>query len=195
MNTIHPVKLAGKFIQLEPFENSHRDELRPLTQDETIWQYFSHAASGLDFDPWFNKAIEATKNGRQLAFVVRRLQDQKIIGSSRYYDITLKQRRLMIGYTWYIQAARGTAANPECKLLLLTHAFENLNINRIGFSPNANNVNSIAALKKLGATEEGTLRQYIIMRDGNTNDSVLFSIIKSEWPVIKENLQSRLLQY
>ena len=102
-----------------------------------------------------------------------------------YYHIDRGHRRLCIGYTWLIPEVWGTYVNSECKYLLLKHAFEDLNINRVEFMADARNYRSRAALKKLGAREEGILRQHMILENGYVRDTVVFSIIKSEWPEIK----------
>jgi len=104
----------------------------------------------------------------------------------------MDNKKLTIGYTWYISEMRGTAINLECKLLLLTHAFENLNVNRVEFSTDARNLRSRAAIKKLGAQEEGILRQHMVVQNNHIRDTVIFSIIKSEWPNVKEGLLLRL---
>lgn len=187
--------LTGKFVELEPMDESHRDDLYSIAQDEAIWTYFPDSAMGKNFNSWFDKALMKSESGRQLAFVVRRKRDHKIVGSTRYYDIEPEHRRLKVGYTWYITQAQGTAVNPESKLLLFTHAFEEININRIALTTDARNMHSRAAIKKLGATEEGTLRQYMILKDGHLRDMVVFSILRNEWVAVKEKLQMRLTQY
>jgi RimJ/RimL family protein N-acetyltransferase len=189
---IQPVNLVGKFVQLEPLTESHRSVFAVLTQDETIWTYYPYTALGDNFDPWFDKTLAKMESGEQVVFAARRLSDGKIIGSTRYYDINSQHRRLMIGHTWYTQEARGTQVNPECKLLLLVHAFESLNINRVEFATDARNLISQAAIKKLGATQEGVLRQHMVLDNGFVRDTVLFSIIKSEWLTIKHTLQARV---
>lgn len=186
------IKLTGKFIQLEQLSDAHREAIEPLAQDDSNWRYFPYSAAGAKFDPWFKKTLLAMENGEQLAFAVRRLQDQKIIGTTRFYDIELKHARLTIGHTWYANEARGTMVNPEAKLLLLSYAFEVLNMNRVEFTADARNAHSRAAIKKLSATEEGTLRMHLILENGYVRDTILFSIIKPEWPAIKAKLQARL---
>ena len=183
---ITPIRLSGKFVDLEPIELSHREELRAISQDDSIWHY---ATSGKDFDRWFEKALESDT---QCAFIVRRKDDGKLVGSTRYYDIELKHRRLMIGYTWYISEARGSMINPETKLLLLSYAFESQNINRITFMIDSRNLRSIAAVKKLGAKQEGILREHMILEDGYIRDSIVLSILQSEWAEIKQVLGERL---
>ena len=129
---------------------------------------------------------------QHLPFVVRRLADKKIIGSTRYYDINIEHQRLTIGYTWYVLEAWGTYVNPECKFLLLAFVFEELKMNRVEFVTDSRNLRSRAAIKKLGATEEGVLRHHMVLDDGFIRDSVIFSIVKLDWEKVKLTLQSRL---
>ena len=191
MFTIKPVLLKGQNIQLEILDTKHRDDLYQAAQDEIISQYMPNKIQGDKFYRWFDAALNK-KTEQQLPFVVRRQTDGKIIGSSRYYDIQAEHHRLAIGYTWYIPEVWGTVVNPECKYLLLQHAFEKLSANRVEFIIDARNTRSRAAVKKLGAIEEGLLRQHVILENGFIRDSVVFSIIQSEWSVVKTSLEQRL---
>lgn len=188
-----PHKLLGRFVDLELLDEVHREDLRIIAQDESIWTYFPYDASGNNFDAWFDKASKHTSERQQIAFAVRCKKNHTVVGSTRCYDISLKNRRLAIGHTWYSKEVRGTSVNPETKLLLLTYVFETLDINRVEFFADARNLRSLAALKKLGAYEEGILRQHLILeKDGYIRDSAVFSILKSEWHKIKQKLLHRL---
>jgi RimJ/RimL family protein N-acetyltransferase len=184
------VTLTGSYVKLEPLKQEHYATLKSLSQDESISTY--SPALKLKFDSWFNKALKNDITARQQTFIVRSLSDNQIIGSTRFYEMYLDHKRLSIGYTWYIPAVWGTAVNVECKLLLLQYAFEKLEMNRIEFFIDARNTRSRAAVKKLGATEEGILRQHIILEDGYIRDTVIYSILKNEWPLISANLQKKL---
>lgn len=189
MLDIKPTILLGSLVQLEPLNESHKNELYNAAQDESIWTYNSSKAFGEGFYRWFNKAITASTH---LPFIVRRITDKRIIGSTRYYDINPEHHRLTIGYTWYIPETWGTYVNPECKLLLLKFAFEDAKANRVEFVTDSRNSRSRAAIKKLGAVEEGVLRHHMILEDGFIRDTVIFSITKLDWPQVKSTLQSRL---
>lgn len=189
---IKPITLPGCYVTLEPINESHRNDLRDAAQDERIWTYNGVKAFGERFDPWFDKALKNLEAAQQLPFVVRRMTDDAIIGSTRYYDISPEHHRLTIGYTWYIVDVWGTAVNPECKLLLLKHAFETLYVNRIELVTDIRNLRSRAAIKKLGAIEEGILRHHMILEDGCIRDTAVHSVIKQEWPSIKLRLEERL---
>ena len=184
--------LKGTWIQPEPINEHHKSDLFIAAQNEEIWASTAAKAFGEKFYPWFDKALLGLHEKRELPFIVRRLSDEKIIGSTRYYDIRREHQRLTVGYTWYVPEVWGSYVNPESKLLLFQFAFEELNVNRVEFATDARNVHSRAAIKKLGAKEEGVLRQHMVLTDGFIRDTVMFSIVKSEWPEIKAALQTRL---
>lgn len=169
--------LTGQIVQLEQLQEIHRKTLRTLSKDEKISLY--SPALRLKFDSWFDKALSQAE---QFTFVVRQLQNQKMIGSTRFYEINLNHKRLAIGYTWYIPDVWGTGVNLDVKLLLLNYAFQIAGINRVEFHIDSRNERSRFAVKKLGATEEGILRQHIILDDGYVRDTVVYSILKEEWP-------------
>jgi RimJ/RimL family protein N-acetyltransferase len=183
--------LAGRVVQLEPLVETHREPLRPMAQDERIWTTSLTHALGPSFDTWFDEALRERAAGRRLPFAVR-LADGRIVGSSSYLDITPAHLRLEIGATWYHPDVWATAVNPECKLLLLTHAFEVLQVNRVALVTDALNLRSQAAIAKLGAVREGVLRADRITQTGRVRDSVVFSILAPEWPAVRAGLERRL---
>lgn len=192
MLAISTQPLVGLRIQLEPLQASHKNELFDSAQDEKIWTYSLEGSTFDKFSRWFDRALNGANQKTQFPFIVRRMADQKIIGSTRFYDVHPEHYRLTIGYTWYIPEVWGTYVNPECKYLLLQYAFEKLNVNRVEFVVDSRNVRSREALKKLGATEEGTLRSHMIVQNGYVRDTVMFSIIQSDWLRIRLELQKRL---
>lgn len=195
MTSIQVEILKGSHIQLEPLNASHKDELYSAAQNESIWTYNGSKAFGEKFHHWFDKAMNAFQSRQQIPFIVRRLSDAKIIGSTRYYDINSEHHRLTIGYTWYIPEVWGSFVNPESKLLLLKFAFEALQMNRVEFVTDSRNARSCAAIKKIGAVEEGVLRHHMLLENGYIRDSVIFSIIQPDWPKVKSTLESRLLHW
>ena len=186
--------LQGQYIRLEPLHSSHKEPLRIAAQNPLMCEFIGTSLLGDTFNDWFDKAMRDFSLA-SVPFVVRRLFDNQLIGSTRYYDIALEHARLSIGYTWYVPEVWGSFVNPETKLLLLQYAFETLYVNRVQLKTDMRNARSRAAIKKLGATEEGILRQHMILEDGFVRDTVIFSIIKPEWPYIKAGLQKRLLQF
>ena len=187
-------QLVGESVTLEPLIFGHQAELYTAAQDERIWTYNGSKAYGERFHRWFEKVMSAQVTGEQIAYAVRRHSDQRLIGSTRYYHIDRDNARLIIGYTWYVPEVWGTVVNPTCKLLLLQQAFEEFQLNRVGFYTDARNLHSQAAIKKLGASEEGRLRQHMVLEDGFVRDTLVFSIIKTEWPDVKQRLQQRLTE-
>lgn len=190
-----PRTLLSATLSLEKITPHHRESLRAACcGDDAIWNFFPINFNGANehFDAWFDYTLERCKEGSHYAFVVRRRVDERVIGTTRYYDISLDHRRLAIGSTWYTKVARGTLINSEVRLLTLAYAFERLGMNRVELITDPRNLNSCAAMKILGAVQEGVMRQHMIYRDGRIRDSVLFSIILSEWPTVRERLLARL---
>jgi RimJ/RimL family protein N-acetyltransferase len=144
------------------------------------------------FDPWFSATLAEAAAGRLAPFAVQRRSDSAYIGCTCYLDIVPRHRRLEIGGTWYHPESWGTPVNPECKLLLMTHAFEVLGVQRVAFVTDVLNARSQAAIAKLGAVREGVLRSHMVAQGGRIRDSAIFSILAAEWPQVKRGLERRL---
>lgn len=193
VSALGPRKLTGRSIALEPLQEHHHAGLLDAASDPEIWTYIPLTSFAARL-AWL---VEENAQGRMLTFVVRRLADGAIVGSSSYLNIAPADARVEIGFTWYTVQARGGAVNPEAKLLLLENAF-GARYNRVEFKTDAKNARSRAALLKLGAREEGTLRGHMWMppsprRDqGYFRDSVYFSILAAEWPQVRAGLERRL---
>ena len=127
---------------------------------------------------------------KRVVFTIR--QNDRVVGSTSYYEISQQHKRLTIGYTWYGPEHWGTSINPTAKLLLMQHAFEQCDFNRVAFCIDAQNTRSLRAVAKLGAQQEGTLHQHIIRADGSIRDSVIYAITHTDWPGIKGRLLSRI---
>lgn len=184
--------LTGNHVQLEPLNESHKSSLYLAAQDSKIWTFtYTNAMNG-NFYQWFDTALNAFKNETRLPFAVKSLPSGKILGSTSYYHIDLDNARLSIGYTWYTPEVWGTKINTECKLLLLKYAFNILCVNRVEFAIDSRNKRSIAAVEKLGAVNEGVLRQHQVLPDGYIRDTVVLSIIKPDWPDVQRGLQKKL---
>lgn len=186
-----PWTLTGRFVALEPLEpRHHADLIRIADAEPAIWTYMPLDLSQ-GFTPRLAYIVGENAKGLWRTFVVRRQSDGAVVGSSSYLAIAPHDARLEIGATWYCAEARGTAVNPESKFLLLENAFR-AGYNRVEFKTDAKNARSRAALKKLGAIEEGTLRGHMWMPQGYFRDSVYFSILATEWPAIRSGLEQRL---
>jgi|SRR5262245_30938564 len=184
--------LTGRWVALEPLADVHRDGLRVAADDDRIWEHTLVRARGDGFDEWFAEALARQDAGTQIPFAVRRLADGQLIGSTSYLDVHPRHKRIEIGSTWYRPDFWQTHVNPECKLLLLAHAFEVLGVNRVALVTDLRNTRSQAAIAKLGAVREGVLRAHMISQGGRIRDSVVFSIVVAEWPAAKERLLARL---
>ena len=193
MARLGPVTLNGRFIRLEPMRAAHAAGLLDAGGADEIWEWMpAKPTTPESMERWIAQTLEAEAQGREYPFVVVRLPDKRIIGSTRYLDVHEEDRTTEIGWTWYLPEVWGTAVNPEAKLLLMRHAFENWHAIRVALKTDVNNLHSQAAIKKLGARYEGTLRNQRIRRDGSYRDTVLYSIIESEWPTVKAQLERRL---
>lgn len=188
----NPQTLQSTSLVLVPIDNSHFESLYNAAQSPEIWSFTPTNSIGENFNFWFEAALKAKNKEEQFPYVIQRQHDQKIIGTTRFYDIDRVHSKISIGYTWYIPEVWGTRINPESKYLMLQYAFECLNVNRVQLKTDSRNKRSQAAIKKLGAKEEGTLRQDMVLPNGIIRDTVLFSIIKPEWPEVKTNLELRL---
>jgi RimJ/RimL family protein N-acetyltransferase len=185
------VALDGRFVCLEPLEERHRETVRPAAQHPEIFTVTTSALGPL-YDPYFDNALKRSDGRHELAFAVLLKAENRHVGMTRYLNIEEAHKRLEIGSTWYEPAVWGGPVNPECKLLLMRHAFEALNFHRVEYKTDARNARSRAAILKLGATQEGIFRKHMIMPDGHVRDSVYFSITDSDWPSVKAGLEKRL---
>jgi RimJ/RimL family protein N-acetyltransferase len=186
---IEPLVLEGEHVRLEPVDESVREEMREaLDRDPDNWAIQSVSGMGEHFDGYWRLM---TQTPGRIGFAVREAASGRLAGTSSLFDIAPQHRTLEIGYTWFRPEYRGTAINPEAKLLMLGHAF-NGGALRVQFSVNALNARSRAAVLKLGAKQEGIIRRHRITWTGAKRDTVLFSIIDEEWPAVRAGLEQRL---
>lgn len=193
MAPLGPVTLRGRHVRLEPLRPSHAGALREVAQAKEIWTWMSaEPTTASAMEGWITWSLRLQQAGEEYPFTVVRLADERVIGSTRFMDIQAAHRGVEIGWTWYAPNTWGSVINPECKYLLFRHAFETWGAIRVALKTDRLNLHSQAAIKKLGATFEGTLRNHRIRRDGSLRDSVMFSVIASEWPAVKAALEERL---
>ena len=185
--------LVGNWVRLEPLVGPHREPLRRAADDERIWGNMLLTARGDGYDPWFDRTLSEAAEGTRVPFAVRCLVDDRLVGSTCYLDIQLRHRRIEIGSTWYHPSVWRTHINPECKFLLLAHAFGVLGMNRVALVTDARNSRSQAAIAKLGAVREGVLRSHMLTQGDRVRDTVVFSIIAEEWPAVRAGLEARLV--
>ncbi len=193
MPPLGPVTLQGRFVRLEPLAPRHAEGLHAAAQACEIWRDLSADLSQpRTMAAWIKEAEAAAARGAEYAFAVWHEPSRAYVGSTRYLDVSPAHRGVEIGWTWYAPSVWGGAVNPECKLLLLRHAFEHWGAIRVSLKTDARNTHSQAAIRKLGAAYEGTLRQHRIRPDGTYRDTVYFSILDSEWPTVRSGLEQRL---
>ena len=189
------LRLEGKHASLLPMWTEHERDLIAAAEDGELWNLSVTRIPDADgMAAMIKDALQKRDSREQLPFVVLRHSDQKIVGSTRYYAINKEHRNLSIGFTWYSKSAQRTAINSECKLLLLTHAFEVASCISVAFHVDDTNTVSQAAVERLGAKHEGILRNHQIMPDGRIRHTYCYSITDTEWPAIKQRLQQRLAE-
>lgn len=189
----HPVTLKGKLVRLEPLAENHFNELISIAKDARIWENLPvDGTDSAKLQTELRTALLHRSNGSQYPFVIIDNSTGKAIGSTRFLEIFREHKKLEIGWTWYDPAIWGKGHNLECKLLLLTYCFENLHLNRVQLKTRDTNKRSQAAIKKIGGVYEGLLRRDRIMASGQVLDTLVFSIIKEEWPAAKAALIEKL---
>jgi N-acetyltransferase len=186
---VQPVTLRGTTVRLEPMTADHVEALTLVGLEPELWRWIPHQVSTRDeMRAYVGTALEEFRKGAALPFVTIANATDQVVGSTRYANIDLPNRRLEIGWTWITSAYQRTAVNTEAKLLLLTHAFEQLRLNRVELKTDALNHKSRAAILRLGAVEEGTFRKHVVTSSGRVRDTVYFSILDTEWPAVKARL-------
>jgi RimJ/RimL family protein N-acetyltransferase len=192
---IFPVTLDGQHVRLEPLSAAHHEALVVAAGDGELWNStVTIVPSRTTMTDYIKAALDAQAQGSELPFVIIRKVSGEVVGTTRFYDIVRTDRRVAIGYTWLSVSAQRTAVNTETKLLLLAHAFEQWRCNRVEFITDVLNQQSRTAILRLGAKEEGILRNHMVMSNGRIRDSVCFSIITAEWPEVKARLVDKLAQ-
>lgn len=192
-----PVRLEGHNVALEPLTSQHAGALFAASQNPAIWRWLPIPMFGSiqDVNQWIEEARRSQATGTEVAFVIVRRSDGRVVGSTRYLDIRRSHRALEIGWTWLASEAQRTSVNTETKLLLLTHAFEILGAVRVQLKTDERNEQSRAAIARLGAIFEGILRNYQTRpHDGYVRNTAMYSITAAEWPAVKAKLVARMVR-
>jgi RimJ/RimL family protein N-acetyltransferase len=190
---LDPVRLTGDVVTLEPLGPEHHDGLVAAASDGRLWEYWYTSVpspDGMAADIESRLAMQAA--GTMLPFVVRRLADGVVVGETTYCNAEPDVPRVEIGYTWTARSAQRTGVNAESKLLLLTYAFDELGCLAVEFRTHWHNHQSRTAIARLGAKQDGVLRNHRRMPDGSLRDTVVFSILDTEWPAVRSGLRHRL---
>lgn len=193
MISLAPVTLEGNGVRLEPLQVDHADGLAAAAADGELWNlWFTSVPDPEQTREYIDAAIAGRREEHMLPWAVRELSTGAIVGSTRYHDIVPTADRVEIGYTWYALRCQRTSLNTACKLLLMTHAFETLGCKVVGLRTDNFNFRSQRAIEALGAKKDGVIRHHHPRRDGSVRDTVIYSIIASEWPDVKRHLELRL---
>ena len=190
---IEPVTLTGSKVILEPLSLEHLDGMISAVKDGELWKlWFTSIPAPEKAEEYIKTALGMRENAGAMPFIVRDRESNKIIGCTRYFNVDEVNQRLEIGYTWYSESYQRTTANTECKYLLLSHAFEKLDAIAVEFRTHWHNHKSRAAIARLGAKQDGVLRNHQRTADGSYRDTVVFSIINLEWPAVRQSLVFKL---
>ena len=196
MIELHPVTLEGFGVRLEPLTLEHVDGLAAAVADGELWRlWFTWVPKPADVRAYVEQALEGQKAGHMLPWAVREQKSGAIVGTSRYHDIIADVDRVEIGYTWYAKSWQRSHVNSACKRVLLSHAFETVGCKVVGFRTDNFNFASQRAIEALGAKKDGVIRHNRARPDGSVRDSVLYSILLTEWPDVKKNLESRMARH
>ncbi len=190
---IDPITLEGGLVRLEPLSGMHKEGLCEAIRSGSLWTlHVTKVPHPDDIDEFLQAAETHQVSGAGLAFATIEKATNTVVGSTRFMDLDLDDKRVEIGYTFIGEKWQKTRINTEAKLLMLCHAFESLNLNRVAFLTDYLNTKSRHAILRLGAKQEGVLRNHKLMPSGRVRDSVIFSIIRNEWPGVKEHLLWKL---
>ena len=196
MIQIAPAILEGHGVRLEPLDASHARDLAEAVRDGELWQlWFTAVPEPTQTDAYIDAALQGQSAGHMLPWAVRELASGAVIGSTRYHDIVAPIDRVEIGYTWYAKRWQRSHVNTACKVLLLQHAFETLGCAVVGLRTDNFNFASQRAIEALGAKKDGVLRHHQARRDGTARDSVMYSILLTEWRDVRRHLASRLARH
>ena len=187
------ITLTGTAVELLPLQREHKAGLLEAAADGQLWDLkVTHVPGPDTVDQYIDTALAGRDAGSVIPFTLVRRDTGQVVGSTRFWKVDRANRKLEIGHTWLALSTQKSGINTEAKLLLLTYAFEVLDCVRVQFTTDELNEKSRAAILRLGAVQEGIVRHERIMPDGRKRNSVRFSIIDSEWPQVKANLQAKL---
>lgn len=191
---IKPVVLKGNHARLEPMTEAHIPALAEIGVGQPFWDFmvYGRMETAADMRGWVQDILSRAEKGTDLPFVAIHLASGRVAGATRYMNIMPHDRGLEIGGTWYGPEFQRTVVNTECKYLLLSHAFETLGCIRVQLKTDLRNERSQKAIERIGAVKEGILRNHMILPDGHYRHSVFYSILDTEWPEVKKNLESMM---
>jgi N-acetyltransferase len=193
MRFVDPVTLTGTHASIEPLGREHEEALQRAAADGELWRlWYTTVPPPEKMDQYIAIALDMRERLDAMPFVIREKSSGEIVGCTRYFNVDATNRRLEIGHTWYSKRVQRGPINTECKLMLLTHAFEKLQCIAVEFRTHWFNHASRTAIERLGAKQDGVLRNHQVLADGSKRDTVVFSIIDGEWPAVKRHLRYQL---
>jgi len=196
MIELGPVTLEGLGVRLEPLTTAHVEPLTEAVKDGELWRlWFTWVPAPADVPQYVESALAGQKAGHMLPWAVREAKSGAIIGSTRYHDVIAEVDRVEIGFTWYAKSWHRSHVNTACKLLLLGHAFDTVGCKVVGLRTDNFNFTSQRAIEALGAKKDGVIRHSRARPDGSVRDTVIYSILATEWPDVKKNLQLRMARH
>lgn len=192
-SVLTPIILTGQHVALEPLAQAHHDELCDATRDGELWKlWYTMIPAPEGMRDEIDRRNTLHREGSMVPWAVRDLNSGKVVGMTTYMNVEADKPRVEIGSTWYARSVQRTALNTECKLLLLTHAFDTLGCIAVEFRTSYFNFPSRRAIERLGAKSDGILRNHMRMPDGTMRDTCVYSILPGEWPAVKKNLLFKL---
>lgn len=193
---IESFSLVGRLVVLDPMSLADTPELASAGASPAVWEFAPRSVSNeAEMEAYVTNALEERDRGVALPFVTKLADSGRIVGSTRFGNIDLDNRKVEIGWTWISPEWQRSFVNSEAKFLMLEHAFERWKCIRVEFKTDATNLRSRNAILRLGAIEEGTFRQHMITDKGRFRDTVYFSILDKEWPAVREALLEKLSKY
>jgi RimJ/RimL family protein N-acetyltransferase len=194
MDPMEPVGLSGRLVTVEPLNAEHAAGVLTAADSEEVfaWLPYPRPTDVQEARDWIDDALSDRRAGRRLPFAVLSAEDGSVIGSTSYWDFDARNAHVEIGSTWLRRAFWRTGRNAEAKLLLMSYAFEALELERVAFRTDIRNERSQRAIERLGATREGVHRHEMRRRDGSWRDSVHYSILRAEWPAARDRLGDRI---
>lgn len=189
---IESVVLENAFVRLEPMEERHREPLREAGNDPDLWRFANVNLDNSNFDAWMEHRFAEMKRAGEMTWAVFDKASNSYAGSTSFLAVMLAHKRLEIGWTWYAKRVWSGPVNPSCKRMLMAYGFDVLGLNRMELKADARNERSCKAMARFGATFEGIHRAHMIRPDGRLRDTAWFSVIREEWPGVRDGLDARL---
>jgi len=190
---LNKIELKSKKVELQPLSLSHIDGLTDAVKDGELWKlWYTSAPEPHKVKDYVEKALIDFENDKSLPFIIINIDTDKIVGTTRFMNADSINKRVEIGTTWYSKSLQRTGINTQCKFMLLEYAFETLNCIAVEFRTHWHNIQSRNAIARLGAKQDGILRNHIFDKTGNLRDTVVFSILNSEWNTVKQSLKFKI---